>query len=77
MKAVEGRTDLVRDPNSGAIINIDSQSHKSAVDSARAREQSKRQIELNSMDINNIKEELSDIKDMMKQLLGSNLNDGR
>ena len=77
MKAVEGRTDLVRDPNTGAIINVDSQSHRSAVDSARARERSKRQIELNSLDINSMKEELYEIKSMMKQLLGSTLDDGR
>ena len=77
MKIVKGRTDIVRDPKTGAIINVDTEAHRAAVNSSRARQQAKLQIEQNSSDINNIKEELSEIKTMMRQLLGSIGNDGR
>ena len=77
MKIVEGRTDIVKDPDSGAIISIDSEAHRAAVESSKLRQQAKDQINSNTNDINSIKEELSDIKDMMRQLLGRNHNDGR
>lgn len=77
MKIVEGRTDIVKDPDSGAIISIDSEAHRAAVESSKLRQQAKDQINANTNDINSIKEELSDIKDMMRQLLGRNHNDGR
>ena len=77
MDNIEGRTDIVKDPNTGAIISIDSEAHRAAVESAKARESAKDQLTDNTNDINSIKEELSDIKDMMRQLLGSMINDGR
>tara|TARA_B100000287_G_scaffold85183_1_gene77792 strand:+ start:775 stop:1008 length:234 start_codon:yes stop_codon:yes gene_type:complete len=77
MKIVEGRTDIVKDPDSGAIISIDSEAHRAAVESSKLRQQAKDQINANTNDINSIKEELSDIKDMMRQLLGRTSDDGR
>ena len=77
MENIEGRTDIVKDPNTGAVISIDSEAHRAAVESARARESAKDQLTTNTNDINSIKEELSDIKNMMRQLLGSMTNDGR
>jgi len=77
MKIIDGRNDIVKDPITGAVINIDSGAHKAAVESARARESAKDQLTTNTNDINSIKEELSDIKNMMRQLLGSMNDDGR
>ncbi len=77
MENIEGRTDIVKDPNTGAVISIDSEAHRAAVESARARESAKDQLTTNTNDINSIKEELSDIKDMMRQLLRSMSDDGR
>ena len=77
MKIIDGRNDIVKDPITGAVINIDSDAHKAAVESAKARESAKDQLTTNTNDINSIKEELSDIKNMMRQLLGSMTNDGR
>ena len=77
MKIIEGRTDIVKDPVTGAVINVDSDSHRAAVESSKLRQHAKDQINANTNDINSIKEELSDIKDMMRQLLGRTSDDGR
>ena len=74
MENIEGRTDIVKDPNTGAVISIDSEAHRAAVESAKARESAKDQLTTNTNDINSIKEELSDIKSLLKQLVE---NDGR
>tara|TARA_R100000700_G_scaffold35742_1_gene44507 strand:- start:106 stop:339 length:234 start_codon:yes stop_codon:yes gene_type:complete len=77
MKIIDGRTDIVKDPVTGAVINVDSDAHRAAVESSKLRQQAKDQINANTNDINSIKEELSDIKDMMRQLLRRTSDDGR
>ena len=77
MKIIEGRTDIVKDPVTGAVINVDSDAHRAAVESSKLRQHAKDQINANTNDINSIKEEVSDIKDMMRQLLGRTSDDGR
>jgi len=57
---VKGHSDLVRDMNSGAIINNDA----SGIESRR------KNIRLGSAleDINNMKEEISEIKSLLREL---------
>ena len=77
MFSVEDRVDLKRDPNSGAIINVDGDGYRSAVNASKKREVARKQLEDNTNDINSIKEEVSEIKDMIKQLLNRFTDDGR
>lgn len=77
MYNVEDRIDLKRDPASGAIINVDTDAYMAAVSASKNRQVSKKQLEDNTNDINSIKEEVSEIKDMMKQLLNRLIDDGR
>ena len=77
MKAIEGRIDIAKDDISGAVLNIDHTAYQAAVNASKLREASKHQLENNTNDINSIKEELSEIKQMMRQLLGSVMDDGR
>ena len=72
MNIVEGRTDLARDPKSGAIINVDAASHESAIAASKAREMTKEQLKTNTIDINSIRNELSDIKSLLIQLVDKN-----
>ena len=69
---VEGKQDLVRDVNSGAIINR----HRSAFDLAkkRAAEAQKQRDEIRgaTREINTLKCEMHEIKDMLKTLLDRN-----
>lgn len=74
MDIIQGRTDIVRDPSTKAIINVDTAAHETAVAASKARQLAKEQINTNTNDINSIKEELSDIKSLLKQLVE---NDGR
>jgi hypothetical protein len=77
MHNIEGRADIVKDPNSGAVININSEGHKAAIAGSLAREKAKHQIDINTNEINSIKEELGDIKNMLSKFIGSFSNDGK
>jgi hypothetical protein len=77
MYNVEDRIDLKRDPVSRAIINVDTDAYMASVMASKNRQVSKKQLEDNTNDINSIKEEVSEIKDMMKQLLNRLIDDGR
>ena len=59
---VEGHTDLFRDENSGAIINI----NKQGVSAARKRKLERRQKEKEFEDLKN---EVSDIKIMLTKII--------
>ncbi len=72
MDIIQGRTDIVRDPSTRAIINVDVASHETAVVASKARQLAKEQLKTNTSDINSIKEELSDIKSLLKQLVDNN-----
>ena len=73
---IKGHKNLVRDLETGAILNT---SEDGAVTRKRIREQKQKeklQLERNTDDINSMKEEVTEIKDMVKQILGS-LSNGR
>ena len=69
MYTIEGRTDIVKDPNTGAIINIDDAAHRSAVAGHKARQRAKEELKNNTNEINSIKEELTEIKTLLKALI--------
>ena len=73
---IKGHKNLVRDLETGAILNTSSDS---AIARKRLREQKnneREQLEKNTNDINSMKEEVTEIKDMVRQILGS-LSDGK
>jgi myo-inositol-hexaphosphate 3-phosphohydrolase len=59
---VEGREDLVRDTETGAIVNTNREEYL-----AWKREQDAKQREANRLD--NLEKDMSEIKDLLKQLL--------
>ena len=76
LSQIKGHKNLVRDLETGAILNT---SEDGAVTRKRIREQKQKeklQLEKNTDDINSMKEEVTEIKDMVKQILGS-LGNGR
>ena len=69
---VEGNSDLVRDPNTDQIINTNASAYQQYIN---RREQRKREKEksLNvEEDIANLKNELSEIKSLLKELVNGN-----
>lgn len=69
---VEGKQDLFRDSNSGAIVNKNRSAYEMA--KRRASEAKKQRDEIRSAtrEINTLKCEIHEIKDMLKKLLDRN-----
>ena len=65
MLRVEGHSNLYRDEKTGAIINYDQISYNQYVNSLNSRESQKQEII-------NLKNELGEIKSLLKQLLEKN-----
>jgi hypothetical protein len=65
MIKVEGHPNLFRDENSGAIINCDSTSYNQYINSLSKKELKKKEIE-------EIKEDIKEIKSILFQLLKTN-----
>jgi hypothetical protein len=66
---VKDHPDLVRDPRSGAIINENSNSYKNYIESYKRKMQEQSQLEGAIEDINNLKEEVSEIKNLLIEIL--------
>tara|TARA_B000000609_G_scaffold11950_1_gene7447 strand:+ start:501 stop:737 length:237 start_codon:yes stop_codon:yes gene_type:complete len=71
---VEGYDNLVRDNNSHAIINTDKSAYQRAVARAKAAAKERDEIRNNAREINNLKCEMHEIKDMLKKVLEKNGN---
>ena len=66
---VQDHKHLVRDLESGAILNTDLKVAEGLRMAKRNRQKSKDQLETNTIDINSIKNELSEIKTMLRTLI--------
>ena len=73
---ITGSKSLVRDMESGAILNTQTSTADTLKHLKGQKQKEKLQLEKNTNDINSMKEEFSEIKDMVKQILGR-LSDGR
>ena len=69
LRPVEGNKDLARDMDTGAILNINTQAFAGAKRARELREKAKEQLETNTIDINSIKGELTEIKTMLRTLI--------
>ena len=68
---VEGRPELERDEHSKGITNIDNDAYTKYMNGAIARKQRNAILESNTEEINNLKEDVSEIKDMLRQLISN------
>ena len=66
---VEGHQSLVRDTNSGAIVNSSVSEYEVYMKRVRAREEQGDQIRNAVKEINNLKAELREIKGLIKELV--------
>ena len=72
---VESHPELAKDEYSKGITNIDNDAYKKYMQSAMTRKERNASLEKNTEDINNLKEDVSEIKDMLRQLI--NKENGR
>ena len=69
---VEGNTDLVRDPNTDQIINTNESAYQQYI-TRRQKRKLEREKSLNvEEDIANLKNELGEIKSLLKELVNGN-----
>jgi len=71
---VEHHPELTRDEYSKGITNVDTDAYTRYMNGARARQERAKTLETHSKEINNIKEDVSEIKDMLQQLLSKHGN---
>ena len=72
LSQIKGQKDLVRDLNTGAILNINKEAFAGVKRARQKREKAKEQLETNTNDINSIKTELTEIKTMLRTLIDGN-----
>lgn len=66
---IEGKQGLVRDISSGAILNTNRTDYENYLTKKRQAAEQKDQLVKQREDIDNIKNELADIKDLLKTLI--------
>ena len=68
---VEGHLDLVRDSTSHAIINRNTGAYEQAKRRAAAAQAQRDEIRDTTREINNLKSEMHEIKNLLKELVGN------
>ena len=66
---VEHHPELRRDEWSKGITNVDNDAFNNYMQGALTRKQKAKTLEENTKEINNLKEDMSEVKDMLRQLL--------
>ena len=70
-KQVEGHADLVRDTTSHAIINRNTGAYEQAKRRAAAAQAQRDEIRDTTREINHLKAEMHEIKNLLKELVGN------
>ena len=66
---VEHHPELRRDEWSKGITNVDNDAYNNYMQGALTRKQKAKTLEENTKEINNLKEDMSEVKDMLRQLI--------
>ena len=66
---VENHPELARDEYSKGITNIDNDAYSKYMRGAMLRKERNATLQSNTEEINNLKEDVSEIKDMLRQIL--------
>ena len=69
---VEGNTDLVRDPNTDQIINTKESAYRQYITRRQKRKSEKEKALTVEQDLANLKNELGEIKSLLKELVNGN-----
>ena len=66
VQRVEGHADLVKDPRSGAVINVDTSAYDSYMQMVKTRDQNKKQTDDR---ITNLEKDVGQIMNVLNQIL--------
>ena len=70
-RKVEGNTDLSRDMSSGVIVNTNRSAYEKAIARSNEAQQQRDEFRSAQREINNLKCEMHEIKNLLKQLVGN------
>jgi hypothetical protein len=68
---IEGNPDLVRDRNTNAILNTNQPSYQSYLANSTLRQQEKTKVESLARDLDTIKDEINQVKNLLQELLNA------
>ena len=68
---VKGHSELVRDPTTNAIVNVDDNEYKKYVSRRASKVAQSQQTENIEQDLANLKNEMNEIKSLLKELVSS------
>ena len=69
IQPIEGYKHLVRDKDTGAVLNINTEIPQGLKLAKQKKRKEQEQLETNTSDINSIKSELTEIKTMLRTLI--------
>ena len=69
IQPIEGYKHLVRDKETGAVLNINTEIPQGLKLAKQKKRKEQEQLETNTSDINSIKDELTEIKTMLRTLV--------
>lgn len=70
MYRVKNNADLIRDPHNNSILNTNKLEHQKYLTRRNARNESNKKVESIEQDVANIKNDIDEIKFLLKKLLG-------
>jgi triacylglycerol esterase/lipase EstA (alpha/beta hydrolase family) len=66
---VEGHSNLLRDPNNDAIVNIDIFGYEKYIAQREAKNKKNQKVQNIEQEVANMKEDIDEIKNLLKELL--------
>ena len=69
MYKVEGHGDLARDPQTNAIVNVNSFDHQKYVSTRNIKQEKEQDLDLMKEDLDNLKGEIGEIKSLLRELV--------
>jgi predicted transcriptional regulator len=68
---IEGHSDLIRNTETQSIINTNSEEYSRYLSTLKIKQKDKTKVEVLERDLNDIKEEINQVKEMLQKLLNS------
>ena len=72
LNKVKDQSDLARDPKTGSIINVNNLDYEKYVASRRVKNAKTKQVTSIEEDLGNLKNEMNEIKSLLKELVNGN-----
>lgn len=69
---IEGHADLARDPQTNAILNVNSLEHQQYLARRKAKEEKKQKVHSIEEEVSILKSDMNEIKSLLKELINGN-----